>query len=42
MKLEINVIGRKTEVTYNGKTTVHKTVFLKSLSYKDAINYLTE
>lgn len=32
--------GRKTEVTINGFTTIHKTNFLNKLSYKDALNYL--
>ena len=42
MKIQLEIIGRKTIVTYNGKSKKHNTVFLKSLSYKDAINYITE
>lgn len=42
MKIQIEIKGRKTIVTYNGKTKEHETKFLNSLSYKDAINYLMD
>lgn len=42
MKIELEITGRKTIVTYNGKTKQHKTKFLNSMPYKDAINYLMD
>lgn len=42
MKIELEIIGRKTIVTYNGKTKEHKSAFLNRLIFKDAIYYITE
>lgn len=38
--LTLEITGRKTTATYNGKQTEHKTSFLKKLSLSDIINYL--
>lgn len=35
MTIRFEIKGRKTLVTYNGKTTEHRTTWLKSLSFKD-------
>lgn len=41
MKITIEIKGRITKVTYNGKTTEHKTAFLKKLTVNDFLNYIT-
>lgn len=40
--MQIEFKGYKTLVTINGNTTEHKTAFLNSLSFKDAITYIKD
>ena len=42
LELTLRVEGRKTFITYQGVTYWHKTAYLKSLSYKDWILYVTD
>ena len=42
MKVELEIIGRKTIVTYNGKSKEHNTVWLKSLLVKDMLNLIKD
>lgn len=42
MKIILEITGNITLVTYNEKKKIHKTAFLNTLSYKDAINYIKE
>ena len=42
MKIQLEIIGRKTIVTYNGKSKEHNTVWLKSLLLKDMLNLLED
>lgn len=40
MIILLNLDGRKTSVTINGKTVEHKTAFINKLSFKDALLYM--
>lgn len=42
MKIQIEIINRKTTVTANGKTTEHNTVWLKSLKMSDFIQLIKD
>ena len=42
MKIEIEIIKRKTIVTCNGKTSQHKTVWIKSLKLSDLIQLIKD
>ncbi len=42
MKIQIEIINRKTTVTANGKTTEHNTVWLKSLKMSDFIQLVKD
>lgn len=42
MKIEIEIINRKTTVTANGKTSQHNTVWLKSLKLSDLIQLIKD
>lgn len=37
MNLIINIDGRKTTIEYNGKTTEHKTAFIKKMTVNDLL-----
>lgn len=42
MKLQIEVIKRKTLITHNGITTEHKTTWIKNMTVNDLINTLED
>lgn len=42
MKIEININGRETDITIDGKKSIVKTPFLKKMYLGDIIEYYTK
>ncbi len=42
MKIQLEIINRKTIVTYNGKKTIHNTVWIRSLKVNDLIQLIKD